>query len=239
MAHLYPLPTNAKLVFFFNFFGFTLWFCCLVRFMILLPLVGRRFLPAGMADFFHVVAIFPLLGFLMVKGLLKKPFSAKDIWPVVNNIKMVWICYGVIFPHPRVAKHTSYSVMIVAWCLSYLVYFSYYSFRVKTRSSPYILLWLHYHHFWITFPMMMGSEMVITFLGLTLVEEGLWHEIAIKATILAYVPVGYFFWEYIKNERIQRFVEMKNKFDEADRVAAEGGNVELRDVRRRGNVVSS
>lgn len=87
--------------------------------------------------------------------------------------------------------------------------------------------------------MMMGSEMVITFLGLTLAEESLWHEIAIKATILAYVPVGYFFWEYIKNERIKRFVEMKNKFDEADRVAAEGGNVELRDLRRRGNVVSS
>ena len=42
MASLYPLKFNEKLAFFYNTVAATLWFCCLGRFLILLPLVGEN-----------------------------------------------------------------------------------------------------------------------------------------------------------------------------------------------------
>ena len=72
MASLYPLKFNEKLAFFYNTVAATLWFCCLGRFLILLPLVGRKFLPGGMADFFHVVSLLPIIESLFVKSVLRK-----------------------------------------------------------------------------------------------------------------------------------------------------------------------
>ena len=146
MAHLYPLSTSQNLVFFSDACSFTVWFCCFCRFLILLPLVGRKFLPGGIADFFHVVAVLPIVGVFVVKTLLLIQWRSHDIWLFINGLRMVWVCYGVIFPHPKIAKHTSYSFLILSWCVTYVIHYAYYSFRIKTRSSPYILFWLNYHH---------------------------------------------------------------------------------------------
>ena len=100
MASLYPLKFNEKLAFFYNTVAATLWFCCLGRFLILLPLVGRKFLPGGMADFFHVVSLLPIIESLFVKSVLRKN-SLSHHYGDSEWIKMVWLCYGVIFPHPK------------------------------------------------------------------------------------------------------------------------------------------
>lgn len=211
MAHLYPLSTNLKFVFAFNVCSFTVWFCCLCRFLVLLPLVGRKFLPGGIADFFHTVSVIPLAEFMMVRSFLSFKISKADLWPLLNGIRMAWICYGVIFPHPKVAKHTSYSFLILSWCLTYIIHYAYYSFRIKTRASPYGLLWLNYHHHWITFPIAIVSEMILVFLSLGLVKESSWLELALKFTILTYIPIAYFEWEYINGTRMQRFEDIKKK----------------------------
>ncbi|EGV66517.1 hypothetical protein PSN45_002884 [Yamadazyma tenuis] len=211
MAHLYPLPTNLKFAFAFNVCSFTVWFCCLCRFLILLPLVGRRFLPGGIADFFHAVSVLPLMDFLIVKTTISFKFSATDIWPLLNGIRMAWVCFGVIFPHPTIAKHTAYSFLILSWCTTYIIHYTYYAFRIKTRSSPYLLFWLNYNHYWVTFPMAIVSEMVLVFLSLGFVNENSWLELAMKITILVYIPIGYFEWEYINKVRIERFYDLKKK----------------------------
>ena len=123
MASLYPLKFNEKLAFFYNTVAATLWFCCLGRFLILLPLVGRKFLPGGMADFFHVVSLLPIIESLFVKSVLRKKFTITSLWGILNGLKMVWLCYGVIFPHPKIAKHTSYSLLITSWCLQYFIHY--------------------------------------------------------------------------------------------------------------------
>lgn len=215
MAHLYPLSTNHNLVFFYNVCSFTVWFCCFCRFLILLPLVGRTFLPGGIADFFHVVSVLPLVGFLVVKTLIKVNWHSYDIWLIINGLRMIWVCYGVIFPHPKIAKHTAYSFLILSWCCTYVIHYGYYSFRIKTRSSPRLLLWLNYHHYWLTFPMALISEMVLVFLALGLVKENLLLEFGLKITLLGYIPVAYFEWEYINGNRLVRYNELKTKMDRA------------------------
>lgn len=203
-GHLYPLPTNLRFIFFYNVCATTLWFCCLGRFLILLPLVGRRFLPGGIADFFHVVAILPFVGFAIYKSMINTSISKKDFWPFFNSVKMIWICYGVIFPHPKIAKHTSYSLIIFSWCITYLINFSYYGFKVKTRRSPHWLFWAQYYNFFLTFPLAFTGELVIIFLSLGFVEPQ-WHEIFIKATLLGYIPIGYFMWGHLYDRKELKF----------------------------------
>lgn len=213
MAQLYPLPTNLKLVFFYNVCSFIVWFCCFIRFLILLPLVGRMFLPGGISDFFHVVSILPIVEFFLIKFCISFKFSLYDIWPLLNSVKMVWISYGVIFPHPRVAKHTSYSFLITAWCLSNIIHYSYYSFRIKTRSSPNFLFWLNYHHHYVIFPISLISEFILVFLSLGLEEDNLWLEFLLKTTLLSYIPLAYFQWEYLNITRMNRFKSLKLKIE--------------------------
>ncbi|KAK6459050.1 uncharacterized protein RJT20DRAFT_124194 [Scheffersomyces xylosifermentans] len=208
---LYPLPTNLKFVFFFNTAAATLWFCCLARFLILLPLVGRKFLPGGIADFFHVVALLPLIGFLMVKTLVNKTFAVNDLWGLANGSRMAWICYGVIFPHPKIAKHTSYSLLILSWCLTYLVQFAYYAFKIKTRSSPRELFWLQYHLFYFTFPLGLVAEMILVFLSLEFVPDDSIYDFLLQAALLSYIPLGYFSWGHLQNRKKLKYDDVMEK----------------------------
>lgn len=215
MARLYPLSPAYKSVFAYNLSSLTVWFCCFCRFLILLPLVGRRFLPAGIADFFHTVSVLPLLEFMLVKILINPSFKLSDLWALLNGLRMAWVCYGVIFTHPKVAKHTSYSFLIATWCITYIIHYAYYSFRIKTRSSPFWLFWMNYNHYWITFPVSLVSEMIITFLSLGFVQEKLWLELLIQTCLLSYVPVAYFQWGYIRTVRYQRYQDLKIKMLES------------------------
>ncbi|KAG5420583.1 hypothetical protein I9W82_002464 [Candida metapsilosis] len=207
---LYPLPFKARLLFFYNVAAATLWFCCFARFLILLPLVGRRFLPGGIADFFHAVAMTPLIGTLLLFSLNTTKWKSL-LWPLLNGIKMAWVCYGVIYPHPKIAKHTSYSLLITAWCVPYMIYFSYHAFRVKTRTSPFFLFWLQYNNFFITYPLSVVAEMIQVFLSLSFVTDESVHELALKAMFVAYIPVAYFTWGHLKSRRTVRFVEVMKK----------------------------
>ncbi|KAI5948620.1 hypothetical protein KGF57_005365 [Candida theae] len=207
---LYPLPFKQRLLFFFNVAAMTLWLCCFMRFLILLPLVGRRFLPGGIADFFHAVAVTPVIGTLLLLSLGLTKWKSQ-IWPLLNGIKMVCICYAVIFPHPKIAKHTSYSLLITAWCLQYIIHYSYHGFRVKTRTSPFFLFWLQYNNFYIVYPLSVVAEMIQVFLSLSFVEEDSIHELALKAMFVGYIPVAYFAWGHLKSRRDIKFTEVMKK----------------------------
>lgn len=211
MASLYPLKFNEKLAFFYNTVAATLWFCCLGRFLILLPLVGRKFLPGGMADFFHVVSLLPIIESLFVKSVLRKKFTITSLWGILNGLKMVWLCYGVIFPHPKIAKHTSYSLLITSWCLQYFIHYFYYAFKVKTKSSFHFLFWLEYNNFYLTYPLGLVSEMILLFLSLAFVEQDSIYDYVLRAAFLAYIPIAYFAWGHLKSRKKKRYTEIMNK----------------------------
>lgn len=210
MAPLYPLSTYGKVKFFYYCASFTLWFCCFARFLILLPLVGRKFLPGGMADFFHVVSAVPLIG--NVINLPSSGWRGSSLyWSYFNSLKMIALCYLVIFPHPKIAKHTSYSFLIVAWSVSNIIHTAYYAFKTKTRTSPRFLFWLKYHHFYVTFPIGHIAEMVLLFLSLIFVEDDLWYELSLKGILLSYIPMGYFFWGHLKNKKKKKYDDIMEK----------------------------
>lgn len=198
------------MVFFYNIVATTLWICCLARFIILLPLVGRRFLPGGIADFFHVVATLPLVSFFVVNIFGRSVYSASDIWSLLNGVRMVWICYGVIYPHPKIARHTSYSLLIFSWCVQNIVDSLYYAFKVKTRMSPAFLFWLHHHIFFVTFPLAFLGELILVFLSLKFVEIK-WHRLAIELCVLSYVPLGYYTFQHLLRRKTVSYDEYMEK----------------------------
>lgn len=200
----YRLPLNLRVVFFYNVVSLTLWWCCLGRLCILYPLVGKRFLAGGMADFFHVVSMLPLVGFFVVNLCGRDHYSASDLWGLFSALRMVWMCYGVIFPHPIVARHTMYPVLIAAWSIHYLIDSGYHAFRTKTRSSPHWLFWLQYHHFYITLPMEFCSEAALLFLSLGVVENTM-YESFLQVCLLAYFPGCYMTFSRLQTRKRIRY----------------------------------
>lgn len=201
---LYPLPRKLRAVFFCNIVSATLWFCCLGRFMILLPLVGRRFLPVAIADFFHVVSVIPLCTFFAVNLLGRREFQITDLWGLFNGLRMVWICYGVIYPHPKIAKHTSYSFLILSWCIQNLIDSTYYAFKIKTKASPMWLFKLHHLHFYITFPVALVSEMILLFLS-CLYEKHRFYDLFLDGCLLMYIPVAFFAFRHLLARKAEKY----------------------------------
>ncbi|KAK6205058.1 uncharacterized protein RJT21DRAFT_4449 [Scheffersomyces amazonensis] len=183
-----------------------------------------------MADFFHGISISSLIGILIVK-LTTSSFtlSVKDIWSFASGLKMIIICYGVIFPHPKIAKHTSYSFLILAYSLSNFIHFSYFAFKVKTKTSPRFLFWLEYSNFYLTYPMALISEMILLFLSLQFIPDESIHELFTKFVILAYIPVAYIVWGYLKNRKQVKYTQVIEKRDRA-RQAAQNVNVPAKAV---------
>lgn len=213
---MYTLLRKGKLLWFVDCASWTLWVCAFLRFLVLLPLVGRRFLPAGMADFFHIVCILPLIELTVVKAVrgIWTQGALNGMLAPLNALRMIWLCYGVIFQYPKIAKHILYSILIIAWCVSYIIHFGYYGFRVKMRTTPYWLFWLKHHYLFVTLPMLMVAEMVLLFLLLKFVDEGSYYGYALKAVLLSYIPLGYFIWGWLIDRRYQKFtlVVAKKKY---------------------------
>lgn len=224
MARLYPLPVNLKVIFLFNVVAFTLWLFCFLRFLVLIPLVGTKFLPGGIADFFQTVAVLPLVSIILRKLLVKFKFTVRDLFGLANALKMVFICYVVIFPHPKIAKHITYSFLILSWCILYIIDFFYYSFRVKTRSSPYWLYYLKYTHFWVTLPVAAAAELAMIFLALTFVDEDLALEMVFKIVLLAYVPLNYWSWMYLSSKRNDKLNSVRRKQQQQNNIELQTTN---------------
>jgi len=211
MPQLYPLTPRQRFVFYYQSASATLWFCCLARFLILLPLVGRRFLPGGIADFFHVVSILPVGDVIIERVLATARNSTTDTYfDLFVGIKMVWLCYGVIFQYPKIAKHTLYSVLIASWCILWSIHFVFKAFTTKTRRCPSWLLKLQYSNFFLTYPSSWVAELILIFLALKFVEHDI-YELFLQAVIVSYVPVGYLSLKYLRKRRTRKCTEVLNK----------------------------
>lgn len=200
---LYPLSATEKILFFVNIAALVLWFCCLGRFVILLPLVGRRFLPGGIADFFHTVSLIPFVTYVAVRIAkwqeLKSRKDAIFSWGLFNAVHMAWMCYGVIYPHPKIAKHTTYSFILLSWCVLNTLHYIHFAWVVKTKRSPRALRWAAYNSFYVTLPIGVVGELGQIMLSLTFAEENLALDWAIRATALAFVPITYVFWGHLRS----------------------------------------
>lgn len=203
-----PLPNlhtcgllGLRVLFLFNAASATLWWCCLGRFLILLPLVGRRFLPGGIAEFFQVISLSHILGhfvrYLVGYGAESRQ-SRRYLWSLVYAVKACYICYVVIFPHPQIAKHVTYSVLILCWSLQLLTAYTFHALRSVNVKYAW-LTWAYEYLPRLILPISSIAEMILIFLSLAYSADDSWIELINKSVLVAYVPVMYFAWPNVKN----------------------------------------
>lgn len=95
-----------------------LWVCCLLRFAVLFPLTGRRFLSGGIADF-HLV----LLGSTPVADLL---LYRQFAW-----VDLMSCCVGwAVWDHPRMARDGLYAAWVAVSCVAQV----YRAFKPPSRA---------------------------------------------------------------------------------------------------------
>lgn len=180
----------------------TLWLSCLLRYAVLILLVGMRFLAGGLADFFHICACTPLATVLLNRIAFKRrPLVLRDLWSVFNGIRMVWLAYGVVYAHPKVAKHYSYSMIIVSWSLTYIIHYTYHAFRLRFKASPKTLFWLQYHCFFLLMPISLVGEFAQIFLSLRFVTIW-WYDYILSTALVLYIPIGVWYFSHLWNRKV-------------------------------------
>lgn len=197
---MYP----KSLVFQYTIDG-ALWLCCFLRWCMLILLVGTRLLPGGVADFFHICSCTPMLTVAMNRVFLKRrPLAWRDLWSVFNGLRMIWLTYGVIHAHPKVAKHYSYSIVLVSWCLTYIIHYTYHAFRLRFKASPKVLFWLQYHCFFLLMPLSLVGEFAQIFLSLRFVSTG-WYDSLLSIALVLYIPVGVWYYSYLWSRKVDLY----------------------------------
>ncbi|KAG7878707.1 hypothetical protein KL938_003850 [Ogataea parapolymorpha] len=186
-------------------------FCVLARFAILFPLIGTRFLPGGIADFFLTVYLTSVLvdGFEYVtifRKVPKKGVSRTSGWRVLGSIGARALVTALILNYPKSAKNISFSVLISSSMLVDCSRHLYNFYKVRTfGGSVWWLTNLRRILFGLLSPVLAASEAAMIFICLRLMETeyGYYREyidydvwadraaVLVKGVLFAYAPVFY------------------------------------------------
>ncbi|GMM33410.1 hypothetical protein DASC09_007350 [Saccharomycopsis crataegensis] len=194
-----------RLVLFNNTIFFLLWFSCLIRFLILLPLVGRRFLPGAISEFYQLILTCSFISQvgLSLAGII--PVSRKKlglkVFKLLHGLLVTW---GVIFHYPKITKHSAYGVLVFCSCcqetLDYLYYLLPNSLWRFFSKKSFVLL----------FPVQKACEMVLIMLCLKFNRQydaeylhnyEYFYGVFLKAVLIMYIPASCIIFRYLWKSR--------------------------------------
>lgn len=178
------------------------WAAVLLRFAVLLPLVGPKYVAGGLADFLRWVQTLMVLEVAHAAlGLVRSPVATAAI-QVASRLLVVW---GVLFLFPDVGQHPAFSTCTVAWCVTEIVRYSFYVFslaRPGPGGVPYWLTWIRYSAFYVLYPLGAGSEWVLILVSLPEAEQlSTWYTLLLKASLLIYIPGFYVMFTHVMKQR--------------------------------------
>lgn len=184
---------------------FFLWFSCLVRLLILLPLVGRRFLPGGLAEFYQALltASFASQFLVSALGIIRVPRNKTHLklFKLAHGLLITW---GVVFHYPKVARHSAYGVLV--FCCSLQEAFDYFSFLFRaslTRS-------LRKKAFVLLFPAQRIAEIALIMVSFKFNKRyyeqsndkvEYFYGVFLKFVLVLYVPASYIIYRYLWRTR--------------------------------------
>ncbi|ODV59544.1 Keg1p ASCRUDRAFT_27989, partial [Ascoidea rubescens DSM 1968] len=175
---------TQRLVFFNNMVFFFLWFCVLSRLLILLPLVGRKFLPGGISDFFHVVATISTLSEVLFSFSILKIRKSRIFFKIFKFLNLMFIIWVVLINYKRITRHWSYSLLIFSYSFDETINYFKFLFNLS-----WVNCFRKYKIFFI-FPLQKFSEIVLLMLSLQFISNTNLADF-IKALILFYFPYSY------------------------------------------------
>lgn len=185
-------PFKTKLLTLLNTTLAVLYLCCLLRLLVLLPLIGRRFLPAAIGDFSTIIFLMPVPSLYFVRSR----------YNFINIVKVALII-SIIYIYPQISKHSTYSLLLFSLSISHFIHYTY-----QTSKYP-PLSFLEYNNFFITLPLTQLSEFTLLFLSLKFSTSLISY--FIKGLLIFYVPFAYVSWVHMIQRRKIKYNRYLNR----------------------------
>ncbi|TVY34751.1 putative very-long-chain (3R)-3-hydroxyacyl-CoA dehydratase [Lachnellula subtilissima] len=138
----------------YNFASALSWLVVLGRVVLLVPMVGFGRVYPGVgyyAKWTQTVALLEVVH--AATGIVRAPISTTAM-QVASRILLVW---GIVNPFPSLAKSAAYSSMLLAWSITEVIRYSFFTFNLS-GYSPGFISWLRYNMFFVLYPLGISSE---------------------------------------------------------------------------------
>jgi hypothetical protein len=158
-----------------------------VRLLVLLPLVGRRFLPGGIHEFFYKTSlgIFPVEFMFSLFQLL--PISPLS-YTFLHALTLITLL--VLNSNIELQRHTVYGLYIADVSFTGLIgYFYHYKKLSNVGRVPQWLSQLYQVVTLIEFPLHAITEFIILFMGLKYING--YEKLGIQLILLIFIPLKF------------------------------------------------
>lgn len=200
-----------------------LWTAVNARLLVLLPLIGIRFLPGGIADFFLTVnfgtVLIDLFDYVTIFGKVASStaFSVPRLMPLVFTCLERFITSAVILSYPRSARCKAFATLIYAESLleSIRCYYNFYKVRTFGRHHR-ILRAIKKLSYTILVPVQTVCELILLFTALQFdsyydILNGYSTEIKTTIRVLAIFYLPCFYAIYRRKIYEYYYLDWKNK----------------------------
>ncbi|KAL3423064.1 protein tyrosine phosphatase-like protein [Phlyctema vagabunda] len=182
----------------YNFVSAVLWLAVLGRVLLLVPLVGFGRAYEGVGSFTKWTQTLALLEVVhSATGIVRSPISTTAM-QVASRILLVW---PVVNTFPFLARSPAYSSMLVAWSVTEVIRYSYFTFTLS-GFQPKFISWLRYNTFYVLYPLGISSECWLVYRAIApakrLRQEYAW---ALQLILFIYIPGSYILFTHMMAQR--------------------------------------
>ncbi|TVY85806.1 putative very-long-chain (3R)-3-hydroxyacyl-CoA dehydratase [Lachnellula willkommii] len=117
---------------------------------------------------------------------------------VASRILLVW---GIVDPFPLLAKSAAYSSMLLAWSVTEVIRYSFFTFSLS-GYSPALVSWLRYNMFFVLYPLGISSECWLIYSAIGPAREvRVEYAWVLQLILLVYVPGSYILFTHMMAQR--------------------------------------
>ncbi|TVY29891.1 putative very-long-chain (3R)-3-hydroxyacyl-CoA dehydratase, partial [Lachnellula hyalina] len=182
----------------YNFASALSWLVVLGRVVLLVPMVGfGRVYPAVgyFAKWTQTVALLEVVH--AATGIVRAPISTTAM-QVASRILLVW---GIVNPFPSLAKSAAYSSMLLAWSVTEVIRYSFFTFNLS-GYSPGFISWLRYNMFFVLYPLGISSECWLIYKAIEPARElRVEYAWVLQFILGVYVPGSYILFTHMMAQR--------------------------------------
>ncbi|KAK2973505.1 hypothetical protein RJ640_020167 [Escallonia rubra] len=100
-------------------------------------------------------------------GLVRSPITA-TLPQIASRLYVTW---GILWSFPEVQTRLLVSSLVISWCISEIIRYSFFGTKEAVGSAPSWLLWLRYSAFLLLYPTGIASELGLVYTAMPFMKE--------------------------------------------------------------------
>ncbi|KAH8176168.1 protein tyrosine phosphatase-like protein, PTPLA domain-containing protein [Sarocladium implicatum] len=198
----------------YNFNNAVLWGVILLRVLLNVATEGFAAVQPNMSD---IVPFTQTLALLEIAhsafGLVRAPIFT-TVLQVFSRIFIVWF---VVYPFPQVALHPAYTSMLLAWSITEVIRYAYFTVTVIGFNIP-ELTWLRYSTFFVLYPPGILSEAFLAYTAAVGPAKYLheYYPYFLWAALVVYVPFSPVMYTHMMAQRRKIMKDWDTKYSKKE-----------------------